>query len=39
VSSNDSWIAACRLVRELPPATLNIDDYADFVGHGPELVH
>jgi hypothetical protein len=29
-SSNDSWIAACRLVRELPLATFNIKDQADF---------
>ena len=37
---NDSWIAACCLVRELPLATLNIKDYADFAEHeGLELVH
>jgi hypothetical protein len=28
---NDSWIAACCLVRELPLATFNIKDYQDFV--------
>jgi hypothetical protein len=27
---SDAWIAACCLVRELPLATLNIKDYADF---------
>ena len=33
------WIAACCLVRELPLATFNIKDYADFVEHeGLELV-
>ena len=37
---NDSWIAACCLARELPLATLNIKDYADFAEHeGLELVH
>jgi predicted nucleic acid-binding protein len=37
---NDSWIAACRIARELPLATLNIKDYADFAEHeGLELVH
>jgi toxin FitB len=37
---NDSWIAACCLVRELPLATFNVKDYADFVEHeGLELVH
>jgi toxin FitB len=36
---NDSWIAACCLARELPLATFNIKDYADFVEHdGLELV-
>ncbi len=36
---NDSWIAACYLVRELPLATFNIKDYADFAEHeGLELV-
>jgi hypothetical protein len=33
---NDSWIAACCLVRDLPLATLNIKDYADYAEHeGP----
>jgi hypothetical protein len=27
---NDSWIAACCLVYDLPLATLNIKDFADF---------
>ena len=37
---NDSWIAACCLVRALPLATFNIKDYADFVEHeGLQLVH
>ena len=37
--TNDSWIAACCLVRELPLATFNIKDYADFAEHeGLELV-
>ena len=37
---NDSWIAACCLAGELPPATFNIKDYADFAEHeGLELVH
>ena len=36
---NDSWVAACCLVRELPLATFNVRDYADFVEHeGLELV-
>jgi predicted nucleic acid-binding protein len=36
---NDSWIAACCIARELPLATLNIKDYADFAEHeGLELV-
>jgi predicted nucleic acid-binding protein len=30
---NDSWIAACCLVRELSLATFNIKDYADFPEH------
>jgi toxin FitB len=38
--ANDSWIAACCLVRELPLATFNIKDFADFAEHeGLELVH
>jgi predicted nucleic acid-binding protein len=37
--ANDTWIAACCLVRELPLATLNIKDFADFAEHeGLELV-
>ena len=31
--TNDSWIAACCLVRDLPLATLNLKDFADFVEH------
>jgi predicted nucleic acid-binding protein len=27
---NDSWIAACCIARDLPLATLNTKDYADF---------
>lgn len=30
---NDTWIAACCLVYELPLATLNVKDYIDFVEH------
>ncbi len=30
---NDTWIAACCLVRELPLATLNVKDYVDFAEH------
>ena len=37
--ANDSWIAACCLVRVLPLATFNIKDYTDFAEHeGLELV-
>ena len=37
---NDSWIAACCIARELPIATFNIKDYADYAEHeGLELVH
>ena len=37
--ANDTWIAACCLVREVPLATLNIKDFADFAEHeGLELV-
>ncbi len=33
-------LAACRTARELPLATLNIKDYADFAEHeGLERVH
>ncbi len=36
---NDSWIAACCLVRELPLATFNTKDFADFAEHeGLQLV-
>ena len=38
--ADDSWIAACCLVRELPLATANIEDHADLAEHeGLELVH
>jgi predicted nucleic acid-binding protein len=30
---NDSWIAACCLAYDLPLATLNIKDFADFAEH------
>jgi len=30
---NDSWIAACCLVRDLPLATFNVKDFTDFVEH------
>lgn len=30
---NDTWIAACCLVDELPLATLNTKDFADFAEH------
>ena len=30
---NDTWIAACCLVRNLPLATLNVKDFRDFVDH------
>jgi predicted nucleic acid-binding protein len=37
--TNDSWIAACCLVRGLPLATLNTKDFADFEQHeGLELI-
>jgi predicted nucleic acid-binding protein len=37
--ANDAWIAACCLVRELPLATFDIKDHADFAEHeGLELV-
>jgi toxin FitB len=32
-SQNDSWIAACCLVYDLPLATLNVKDFADFAEH------
>ncbi|MCA1705008.1 MAG: type II toxin-antitoxin system VapC family toxin [Actinobacteria bacterium] len=31
--ANDTWIAACCLVRELPLATLNLKDFSDFAEH------
>jgi toxin FitB len=31
--ANDSWIAACCLVRDVPLVTLNTKDYIDFVEH------
>lgn len=31
--TNDSWIAACCLVRDLPLATRNVSDFADFAEH------
>ncbi|MGH3499355.1 MAG: type II toxin-antitoxin system VapC family toxin [Nocardioidaceae bacterium] len=30
---NDTWVAACCLVEDLPLATLNVKDYEDFVEH------
>jgi predicted nucleic acid-binding protein len=30
---NDTWIAACCLVRNLPLATLNLKDFGDFADH------
>jgi predicted nucleic acid-binding protein len=30
---NDTWVAACCLVYELPLATLNIKDFRDFAQH------
>ncbi|MDN5914018.1 MAG: PIN domain-containing protein [Pseudonocardia sp.] len=30
---NDSWIAACCLIRDLPLATFNIKDFVDFAEH------
>jgi len=36
---NDTWIAACCLVRALPLASLNVKDFADFAEHeGLQLV-
>jgi predicted nucleic acid-binding protein len=38
--ANDSWIAACCLVRDAPLATFNVKDFADFAEHeGLELIH
>lgn len=37
--ANDTWIAACCLVRELPLATLNRKDFEDFAEHdGLQLI-
>lgn len=37
--TNDSWIAACCLVRDLPLATFNGKDFADFREHeGLQLI-
>lgn len=30
---NDSWIAACCLVHDLPLATLNVKDFSDYADH------
>lgn len=30
---NDTWVAACCLVYDLPLATLNVEDYEDFSEH------
>jgi predicted nucleic acid-binding protein len=30
---NDTWIAACCLVYDLPLATLNVKDFEDFAQH------
>ena len=30
---NDSWIAACCLIADLPLATLNLKDFEDFAEH------
>jgi predicted nucleic acid-binding protein len=36
---NDTWIAACCLVDDLPLATLNTKDFADFAAHdGLDLI-
>ena len=31
--ANDSWVAVCCLVFDLPLATLNVKDFADFAEH------
>ncbi len=37
--TNDAWIAACCLAHDVPLATLNVKDFADFAEHeGLELV-
>ncbi|HXZ72058.1 MAG TPA: hypothetical protein VEH31_14495 [Streptosporangiaceae bacterium] len=30
---NDTWVAACCLAYDLPLATLNVKDFADFAEH------
>jgi predicted nucleic acid-binding protein len=36
---NDTWVAACCLAYDLPLATLNVKDFADFAEHdGLELI-
>jgi len=36
---NDTWIAACCLVRALRLASLNVKDFADFAEHeGLQLI-
>ncbi len=36
---NDTWIAAACLVYDVPLASLNVKDFADFVDHeGLELI-
>jgi hypothetical protein len=36
---NDTWVAACCLVDDLPLAKLNTKDFADFAEHeGPTLI-
>jgi len=36
---NDTWTAACCLAFDLPLATLNVNDFQDFVDHeGLELI-
>lgn len=38
--ANDTWIAAVCLARGLPPATLNVKDFADYADYeGLVLVH
>lgn len=37
--ANDTWIAACCLARDVPLATFNLRDFADFAEHeGLELL-
>ncbi len=35
---NDTWVAACCLVRDLPLATLNLKDFRDFAEHDEPAV-